>query len=200
MKEIISSFVSESIALGHWEIIAVSSALIYVALAAKANKWCFLFGLISSSIYIYLSATLAFYYDTLINIYYVLMSVYGWFAWSAKKEAEKGIQVLGRNKFGLLIGIGIGITIAFALLSKYFLEGSLPYFDSFTTVFSFIATWMVIKKHIENWLIWVFVDFTAAFMYLYKGLYLTFLLFIIYTIIAIYGYLKWKKQLQQFSK
>jgi nicotinamide mononucleotide transporter len=200
LKEVIDSFVSESIALGHWEIIAVVAALIYVTLAAKANRWCFLFGFISSSIYIYLSAKLAFYYDTLINVYYVLMSIYGWFAWSNQKKTDTRIQVLGKNKFSLLIGIGIGITIVFALVSRYFLAGSLPYFDSFTTVFSFIATWMVIKKHIENWLIWIFVDFTAAFMYLHKGLYLTFLLFIIYTIIAIFGYLKWKKQFHQFSK
>jgi nicotinamide mononucleotide transporter len=88
---------------------------------------------------------------------------------------------------------GISLTLILAFGAERFSTAELAYLDAFTTVFAIIATYMVVKKYIENWLIWIVVDLVASGMYFYKDLYFTSLLFLIYTLIAIFGYFKWKK-------
>ena len=196
IQEIFYALYQEGQAFSGLEIIGVVTALIYVGLAAKGNRWCFLFGLISSSVYIYLSLILKFYFDTAINTYYIAMSFYGWFAWGKNDNSSDFVPLkLEPKKFALFIIVGFLVTIVLAFTVSQYSDASLPYFDAFTTIFAIIATYMVVKKWIENWLIWVVVDFVAAGMYWYKELYLTAILFLIYTIISIVGYQKWKKQL-----
>lgn len=196
MESYFDSIYNESQAFGVIEVIAVVTALIYVVLAAQAKKLCFAFGLISSAIYVYLATELQFYFDSVINLYYVLMSFYGWFAWSKQKNLKQsGIQSMSKKMLYILLLVGLFVTIILAFSADRFSSASLPYLDAFTTVFAIIATWMVIKKYIENWLIWIIVDLIAMGMYFYKGLILTSFLFGIYTVIASFGYFKWKKQL-----
>jgi len=196
MQEILAALYQEGQAFSWLEIIGVSTALIYIGLATKGNKWCFLFGLISSVVYIYLSVVLKFYFDTAINIYYVIMSFYGWFAWSATNNSSDFIPLqLKKKSFLIYLASGTVITVVLAFIVDQLSDAALPYFDAFTTIFAIIATYMVVKKWIENWLIWIVVDTIAAGMYWHKELYLTSLLFALYTIISIVGYQKWKKQL-----
>jgi len=192
MQEILASLYTEGEAFSWLEIIGVLTALVYVALAAKSNRICFLFGLLSSLIYIYLATVSKFYFDSFINGYYVLMSVYGWFAWTSKKGLPT-IRSLSKVEFIILITTGLCIAFILAFIAESYSDASLAYFDAFTTIFAIIATWMVVKRYLENWLIWIVVDFVAAGMYYYKELYLTSLLFAIYTIVAIFGFFKWKK-------
>lgn len=196
MESIIDSIIQEKEGYGLLEIIAVATAIIYIVLATKSNRWCFLFGLISSVIYVYLATSLKFYFDSAINSYYVFMSFYGWFAWSKNKKQEKNEirWMKKKNLIGLLITSSL-VTIILAFVANQLSDASLPYLDSFTTTFAILATWMVVKKYIENWLIWIAVDAVAAGMYFNKGLVLTALLFVAYTIIVIFGYFKWKKQI-----
>ena len=197
MESLFDSITQESLSYGWLEIIAVITAVIYVVLAAKTNRWCFLFGLISSAIYIYIATGLKFYFDSAINLYYVIMSFYGWFAW-AKKKQEKELTVLQMQNKAFLITIlgGFILTFSLAYIVDNISDASLPYIDAFTTVFAIIATWMVVKKYIQNWIIWIVVDIVAATMYLYKELYLTAGLFLLYTIISIVGYRQWKTQVR----
>lgn len=196
MQEILAALYQEGQAFSWLEIIGVLTALIYVVLAAKGNKWCFLFGLISAIIYVYLSVVLKFYFDTAINVYYIIMSFYGWFSWGRKKSSPNFIPLQLKKKHFLAYLIsGFIITLVLAFIVDQLSDAALPYFDAFTTIFAIIATYMVVKKWIENWLIWVVVDTVAAGMYWHKELYLTSLLFIVYTIISVVGYQKWKNQL-----
>ncbi|KAA3652902.1 MAG: nicotinamide riboside transporter PnuC [Bacteroidetes bacterium] len=178
------------------EAIAVITAIIYVWLAARSNYWCFLFGFISSAVYVYICFQFKLYFDVIINLFYLLMSVIGWVSWKNNTE-DNILQIFSMNKreFWKLIALGISITILLAAFATHFSDASLPYLDAFTTVFGIIATILVIQRKIENWLIWIAVDIVAISMYFYKGLQLTALLFLIYTIIAISGYISWKKQL-----
>lgn len=180
----------------YWEPIATVTAIIYVILASKANKLCFVFGLISSLILTYICYESQLYFDTSINVYYVFMSLYGWYAWSKPKNLIHGINRVPRKILFLGIGAGVFISILLALVVDRFADPQLPYIDAFTTIFSIFATWMVIKKYIENWLIWIVVDLVAAGMYFYKNLYFISILFFVYTIIAVFGYFKWKKIIQ----
>lgn len=178
------------------EAIAVITAIIYVWLAAKGNYWCFLFGFISSAIYLYICFQYQLYFDVIINFFYLIMSVVGWFNWKSNTSSDV-LQIFSMKKkdFWLISGFGIVFTIILAAFANRFTDASLPYLDAFTTVFGIIATLLVIQRKIENWLIWIVVDIVAIGMYFYKGLELTSLLFLIYTIIAISGYFTWKKQI-----
>ncbi len=196
MQDLLKALHYEGQAFSVLEIIAVISAVLYVILVAKGNRWCFLFGLISSLIYISLSLFLKFYFDTAINIYYVFMSFYGWIAWSSKKNSLPLTPSKISQKLFLTYSIiGLIVSVLLAFIVSKFSDAVLPYFDAFTTVFAIIATYMVVKKWIENWIIWIVVDFVATGMYWHKELYLTALLFVFYTIISFVGYFNWKKQI-----
>lgn len=201
MPETWQKLLSELEIFNGLEIIAVITALIYVALAAIGNRWCFLFGLISSTIYVYITFKLNFFFDVGINIYYVIMSFFGWFVWSVKpNQSSTIIKKTSAKRLGIAVLIGLSFSFILAYSAERFSSAELPYLDAFTTVFAIIATFMVVQKQIENWLIWIVVDCVAAGMYFHKELYFTSLLFVIYTIVAVFGYLKWKKLLEISSK
>lgn len=125
------------------------------------------------------------------------MSFYGWVSWSkAELKTESPIKKIDRTLLFIYLIAGTIITLVLASLATRFSSASLPYLDAFTTIFSVIATFMVVKKQLENWLFWIIIDLVAMGMYYYKGLYFTSLLFLIYTVVAIFGYYKWKKQYQ----
>lgn len=197
MQDFFAGIINELEVFNWLEITAVISALLYVFLAARGNKWCFLFGLISSAIYVYITFKLNFYFDVLINLYYIAMSYFGWISWSTEKD-NSTLQISTTPKIQLKLYVIAGgiLTIILAFVAEYFSNAQLAYLDAFTTIFAIIATFMVVKKQLENWLIWIVVDLVASGMYFYKELYFTALLFFIYTIIAIVGYFKWKKLLQ----
>lgn len=140
------------------------------------------------------------YADFGINIYYLLASVYGWIAWRYQKKGqetteiqESGIGYLPLRTlpilfllFGVLFA-GIGF-----ILVRY-TDSTVPWFDSFTTALSVIALWMLAKKYVEQWLAWILVDIVCCGLYFYKDLYFTAILYGFYTVIAIFGFLKWKR-------
>jgi nicotinamide mononucleotide transporter len=124
------------------------------------------------------------------------MSFVGWAMWSKNKnKIEEQVKSIPNKTFLTYSIIGGIATLIFGFIAFKSSDASLPFIDSFTTVFAIIATIMVVKKQIENWLIWIIVDGAGIGMYFYKELYFTSFLFLIYTIIAIRGYQKWKKQL-----
>lgn len=181
---------------GWWEIPAVATAILYVILAAQKNKWCFLFGLISSSIYIYLTVQLKLYFDSFINAYYVFMSVYGWIVWNKVSDHEDiPIEKLGWRKLSTYSAIALSLSLIIGYWAENYTDDSLPYWDSFTTIFALMATYWVVKRILENWILWIVVDLACVFIYLFKGLPLTSALFLTYTVIAVYGYMNWKKKL-----
>lgn len=197
MQDFFAGIINELEVFNWLETTAVISALLYVFLAARGNKWCFLFGLISSAIYVYITFKLNFYFDVLINLYYIAMSYFGWISWSTEKDnSTLLISTTPKIQLKLYVIAGGILTIVLAFVAEYFSNAQLAYLDAFTTIFAIIATFMVVKKQLENWLIWIVVDLVASGMYFYKELYFTALLFFIYTIIAIVGYFKWKKLLQ----
>lgn len=178
------------------EVVAVFTALLYVYFAIKVKSICFLFGLISSAIYIYICFNTKYYFDMLINVYYGVVSIYGIIIWNkdAVEEAPKIKSISTKKRWTYLI-IGTLLTLILGWVGWKVLESSLPFADAFTTAFSIIATWMIVKKIIENWLIWIVVDAVAAYMYFIKDLNYTAILYLIYVVLSIVGYLRWKKDI-----
>ena len=174
------------------EIIAVTFSIIYVILAAKENIWCWSAAIISVSLYIYICFINHLYAETILQVFYLIIAFYGYYNWN---NPRKKLHVSEWNISKHIITIIIGTTIAF-LLGFYltiYTNAAMPIIDSFTTTFSIIATFMVTKKILGNWLYWIIIDLTSIYMYYEKDLHLTSMLFIIYTIIAVFGYMNWSR-------
>jgi nicotinamide mononucleotide transporter len=127
------------------------------------------------------------------------MSVYGLMLWNKKTDDSAALTPIvkfGARKMIWLTVVCTAIVLCLGYFSSTYTDGSLPYIDAFTTVFALLATWMVVKKVLQNWLIWVVVDLVAAGMYWHKSLNYTALLFLIYTIMAAVAYVLWKKKYQ----
>ncbi|MEQ8323484.1 MAG: nicotinamide riboside transporter PnuC [Vicingaceae bacterium] len=171
---------------------AVSTALLYVFLAARGKRMCFLFGLLSSAAFVYICAKDHLYFDTVINSYYVIMSVVGWYSWSNEGRNLK-VRKLKSRTMVLLVTGGLALFLILGFMADQFSDASLSYADSFTTVFAIIATWMMVERFLQNWLIWIAADAISIYMYFLKDHPAIAGLFAVYTVMAIYGYFEWRK-------
>ena len=180
------------------EIIAVIFSILYVILVAKENIWCWLCAAISVSLYIYICYSAKLYLETGLQVFYFIIAIYGYWQW---KKPTKDIIISTWPLQGHMLIFGVGIIASFILgkLFEIYTEAALPIIDSFTTIFSLFATYMVTKKILGNWIYWIVIDIVSVYLYFTRDLYLTAGLFIAYTVIAVFGYLSWKKQLKTSS-
>jgi len=181
----------------NWSIIesaAVFFSIIYVVLAAKQNIWCWIFAAISVILYIYICINSKLFAETILQIFYLFMAAYGYYNWN---NAEKNsITQWSISKHLLIIFLGTIITFFIGFYFTTYTSAKMPIIDSFTTIFSIIATYMVTKKVLENWLYWIVIDLASIYLYLSRDLHLTSVLFLIYTVIAIFGYFLWIKKVR----
>lgn len=176
------------------EYAAVICALMYIVLISLKNQWGWLFATISSAIYIFICYYGKLYLETGLQVFYVAMAIYGWYEWSdADDEPNEGIIQWSKKTHVYIISTGLILTILTGIFFNIYTDQAQPFLDAFTTIFSLIATYMVTKKVLENWFYWIVIDLVAIFLYVNRGLELSGLLYILYTIIAFYGYFNWKK-------
>lgn len=181
------------------EIMAVLFGLASVVFAMKNNILVYPIGIISTVIYVYLLNKWGLIGDMLINGYYTTMSIYGWYIWTRKSQNKPEFPIsritIKEMYHGAIIFL---ITIVFVVaVYKYFdkFTSWTAYVDTFTTGIFFVGMWLMAKRKIENWLLWIIGDLVSVPLYFYKGYTFTSLQYAIFTIIAIYGYLEWKKSL-----
>lgn len=190
------------------EILGVIIGFIYLWLEYKASIYLWLTSIIMPAIYLFVYFDAGLYADVAINIYYLIIGVYGWVSWrygiSRKNGTEKNDLKIShtsrRQWLRLLIAyIVIHFAISFTLIN--FTDTDVPWFNGLTSALSIIGMWMLAKKLIEQWFVWFVVDILSAVLYFYKGLEPTALLYSVYAIVAILGYKKWNKLLQkQYAK
>ena len=180
-----------------FELIGVAVGLLYLYLEYKANIWLWPVGVIMPIVYIYIFYENKFYADMGIYIYYFFASIYGWYIWtrSIKKTDQVLISHTPIKYIGKMIGLFSLVFIVIAFILIRFTDSPVPYGDSFTTTLSIIAMWMLAHKYIEQWWLWIAVNVVSTGLYFWKGLYPTALLFVVYSIIPIFGYFKWKKMM-----
>ncbi len=188
------------------EVFGVLFALIYLYFSIKQKIWLWPFGLLTSAFYIYVFYHSRLYADMGLQVYYLIVSVYGWYHWlyggeTGKKDTLKVVSVKTRDVIILLSVTFLIYWLLVVVLSNvprwlHILSSTLIYWDAFTTAASIVATWMLARKILEQWLIWVVVDAVSMGLYIYKGLYLTAGLFLIYSVLAVVGFFQWKKDLQ----
>jgi len=185
------------------EIIGSGLSLIYLYLSIKQKISLWIFGFLSSALYIVVFFQSKFYADMSLQFYYLAVSVFGWISWrSGKQQSGKELPLKRTKKLQALV---LMLITTFVFLLDYFVlthytDSPLPMADSFTTALSITATWMLARKLIEHWILWVIVDGLSAGLYFYKELYPTAILFVIYTMMALAGWLQWRKTLLSYNK
>lgn len=183
------------------ELIGVFFGLASVWFAKKDNILVFPTGLISTFIYAYLLWKWELLGDSMINGYYFIMSIYGWYHWTRKKGDVEEFPVSRITKKEKQTAIVIFVlTLVFVYLVYQYFDKFINWFnyvDTFLTAVFFVGMWLMAKRKIENWIFWIVGDFISIPLYFFKGYTFTSLQYLIFTVLAVYGYLEWKEILNK---
>ncbi len=191
------------------EIIGTLVGLLYLWLEYRASIYLWIAGIIMPAIYIFVYYDAGLYADFGINIYYLGAAIYGWMMWKygtflrqkllRKETAQQEELPITRMPLHYLLpltSIFVVTFIGIAYILINFTDSNVPWLDSFTTALSIVGMWMLARKYVEQWWAWIAVDAVSTGLYIYKGLDFTAALYGLYTIIAIFGYFKWKKMME----
>jgi nicotinamide mononucleotide transporter len=183
------------------EIAGAILGMAYVFLSIKQHILTWLLGLLTSVLYIIVFFNSGFYADMALQSYYVLVSVYGWILWAKGTKTDEGKEQLTVTKtskklFFILIPISLIVWFLIWIILKKFTDSIVPIGDSFTTSMSIVATWMLARKKLEHWIVWVVVDAVCIILFLWKGLYPTVALYTVFTVAAVWGYFEWSKDVK----
>lgn len=179
------------------ELIAVVLAVAYLVFALRQSLWCWPCALVSTALFTWVFFDVSLFMESLLNVYYMAMAVYGYWSWKHGGEQRNSLPI-SRWKFNQHV-IAISIITVCSLTSGYFLHhntsAAWPYLDSFTTWASIVTTYMVARKIYENWYYWLVINSCALFLYIDRELYATALLMMIYLVLVIMGIVSWKREL-----
>ncbi|WP_225035345.1 nicotinamide riboside transporter PnuC [Winogradskyella sp. SM1960] len=181
------------------EIVAVIFGFLSVLFSKKNNILVFPTGMISTCIFVYLLLKWQLLGDMMINAYYFIMSVFGWYVWTRKADGqpENPISRTTKKETKTSIAIFIATLLFVFIVYKTFDKwtGWVAYVDTVTTATFFVGMWLMAKRKIENWIYWIIGDLISIPLYFYKGFTFTSFQYLGFTLIAIFGYLAWKKHL-----
>lgn len=199
--------------LDYLEIFGSVIGLLYLWLEYKASIYLWIAGIIMPAIYIFIYYEAGLYADFGINIYYLIAAIYGWCYWmwgrnrakslncsEAASQEDIPITYTPKKAYLPLTAAFLATLLVIVWLLSEFTDSNVVWLDSFTTALSIIGMWMLTRKYVEQWLLWIVVDIVCCGLYLYKGLYFTSVLYGLYTIIAGFGYLKWIRMMKEQTK
>jgi nicotinamide mononucleotide transporter len=208
MNQVFTFFFEQYAAYETIDIVLEITAVVFGFLSvwfSKQNKiWVFPTGMISTSIFVYLLLKWGLLGDMMINGYYFIMSVFGWYVWTRKIDDTQVTPISKINFKEKKISVAIFFaTLLFVfVIYKTFDKWSdwVAYVDTITTAIFFVGMWLMAKRKIENWIFWIIGDIISVPLYLYKGFTFTSFQYLGFTFIAIFGYLAWKKNLNKQSR
>jgi nicotinamide mononucleotide transporter len=184
-----------------WEIFAALLGMAYIIFAAKESQWCWPIAFISTLIYTVLFWEGQLPMQALLNFYYMGMAIYGYMLWRKHGIAEDKLAITSWSWTKQLTFLLIATVLS--VITAYYLEvtetSQYPYLDASVTIFSVMNTWLMAKKVLQNWLYWVVIDAAAIVLYAQSGYFATVILFSVYTILAIIGFISWQKLYRQQS-
>ncbi len=196
---IFGQYAETSVFLIVLEMIAVVFGFLSVWYAKRENILVFPTGIISTGIFVYILWVFGLLGDMLINAYYFIMSIYGWYVWTRKVDATHFIPISRTSRkekfWSILLFSGTVLFVVAVYLAFDKFNTWTAYVDTFTTAIFFVGMWLMAKKKLENWTYWIIGDIISVPLYLFKGLIFTSLQYFVFTIIAVLGYLAWKKNL-----
>ena len=186
------------------ELFAVFMNILSVIYAKRNSVLLYPTGLIGTGIFVYLLFNFSLLGDMIINFYFVIMSIYGWYYWTQKKE-EKFINNVSRvstNEYYFSIILAVISIISIYLVYDFFDKWNswTAYIDTLTTAIFFVAMWLMARRKIESWTFWFIGDIITIPLYFYKGLTISSFQYLIFSILAILGYISWKKILSNSTQ
>lgn len=183
------------------DILEVAGALLgvlYLWLEYRASVYLWPVSIVMPAVYLGVYYRAGLYADMAIQVYFILASVYGWFVWILKRKTsgysesvESGISHFSVRQLVVILPVFIVVFLFIGWLLDSYTDSNVPWLDSFTTSFSMLAMWLLARKYVEQWLVWILVDVVSSGLYIYKELYFTAALYALYTVIACLGYRKW---------
>ena len=186
--------------LQNWlELTAVFFAILYLILAVNQNILCWVAGIVSSILYFFIMQSAGLYMEAYLQIFYVFMGLYGWLQWRKGNQIDNNFIV---NTWSMLkhfyaISLILALSVLSGLLLKSYTDAVLPFFDAFVTWGAVVATYMVAKKLLENWIYWLVIDSISILLFISRDLFPTAFLFGLYIVIIFFGYKSWKKALEK---
>ena len=183
------------------EAIAFVSGIASVIYAKQENILVYPVGLVATTITVYLLYKAAYFGDMTINVYYSAMSIYGWYNWARKKNNETIVHISRTNWKEKLVGVflfAMTMVVTYLVYMAFDYEiQTANYIDIFTSGLFFTAMWYMATKKLENWTLWIIADVITVPLYIYRGLGMLALQYLIFTFLAIQGYIEWRKSLEQ---
>jgi nicotinamide mononucleotide transporter len=196
-----SQYSSYSPSFIYLELFAVLMNITSVVYAKKNNILVYPTGLIGTGIFVYILLNFSLLGDTIINAYFFSMSIYGWYFWSRKKDEVfiNQVSTINRNEIKYLFILAISSLIFIYFVYDYFDKWNnwTAYVDNITTAIFFVAMWLMARRKIESWIFWIIGDLITVPLYFYKGLTISSIQYIIFLILAVLGYVSWKKILDK---
>lgn len=193
--------------MDYLEIIGTAIGIVYLYLEYKANVWVWVASIAMPAVYLSVYWNAGLYADFGISIYYLLASIYGLYCWLRGRNRQDGedisplrIQNFPKTLYPRVIIVFSLLFILIGYTLQNFTDSTVPWADAFTTALSIIAMWMLAKKYVEQWLVWIVADLACAVLYVYKDLWFTGALYLAYAVIAVFGYRKWKRIMAQESE
>ena len=186
------------------ELFAVTMNILSVIYAKRNSILVYPTGLIGTGIFVYILYNFSLLGDMIINFYFVLMSIYGWYYWAQKKDGEvlHNVSRTSTNEYYFILMLGLT-----SLLSIYFIynfydkwDSWTAYVDTITTAIFFVAMYLMARRKVESWIFWIIGDVITIPLYFYKGLTISSIQYLIFLILAILGYISWKKILNSSTQ
>jgi nicotinamide mononucleotide transporter len=182
------------------EILGTVVGLLYLWLEYRASIYLWVASVVMPAIYLFVYYDAGLYADFGINLYYLIIAIYGWAAWRYGFSLSKGRQSkelsISHTPARLWLPLSALTTLLLAAIAWIlirFTDSTVPYADAFTTALSVVGMWLLARKYIEQWWVWLVVDVASVALYIYKDLHFTAVLYALYAVVAIFGYRKWKE-------
>jgi nicotinamide mononucleotide transporter len=198
----VQTFVAEILeyygTLPRTELTAVVLAVAYLVLAIRQNIWCWFCAAISTAIYVYLFANVRLYMESLLNVFYFGMAIYGWYVWrGGKADEELPVSVWPLQVHVFAVALILLFSTSSGFLLAKFTDAAYPYIDSATTFAAIWATFLVARKVLENWWYWLLIDVVSVFIYWSRELEATAVLFFVYVVLIPIGLVAWTRSYRQ---
>jgi nicotinamide mononucleotide transporter len=199
LTDLIEALTAAAAAMSGWEVAAVLLLIAYLLLAIRQNSLCWPAAIAGSGIYVFLMYAAGLYMESVLQVFYIAMAVYGWWSWQHgwADQHELPVSNWPLAFHGPVLLIIVLLTYGSGYLLSSYSEAAFPYLDSFTTWAAIITTWMVARKVLQNWHYWFVIDALSVCLYASRGLFLTALLFCGYLVLIVVGYKAWKKSMAE---
>ncbi|MEO5589557.1 MAG: nicotinamide riboside transporter PnuC [Gemmatimonadaceae bacterium] len=179
------------------EVVAAIVGAVSVYLSVRQNIWSWPTAIVNVGLYIIVFFEAKLYADTGLQVIYIVINAYGWYHWlyGGKNRSELPVSRISARLGLSLVGLGAAGAVAIGTLLARQTDAALPYLDATTTSTSLLAQWMMTRKLLENWIVWVAVDVVYIGMFIYKSLYVTSALYLVFLVLSVMGYREWKRSL-----